>query len=135
MKKLIWLSLAIALIIATTGTALMSSNDKIVWSPGVLEVTVFQGTTTTSSAQVVGPALSDTSLFVTPEIAKFLTIDSSSFASVVANQTYEFPLVVEDPGLNQHRNLSLRHRSCKARQANCTGNLKSDNQRSRTHQR
>ena len=97
MKKLIWLSLAIALIIATTGTALMSSNDKIVWSPGVLEVTVFQGTTTTSSAQVVGPALSDTSLFVTPEIAKFLTIDSSSFASVVANQTYEFPLVVEIP--------------------------------------
>ncbi len=98
MKKLIWLALAIALTVAATNTAFMSANDKVVWTPGVLDVTVIQGTTNLSTVQMVGPALSNTSLFITPGIAQFLSIDSAGFTTLVANETYEFPVKVEVPG-------------------------------------
>src|SRR5688572_32377344 len=77
MKKFTWVVLAIVISIVTTSTALMSGNQKIVWTPGVLEVTVFPGTTTLTTAEIVGPALSDTSLFITPGLFKFLSIHST----------------------------------------------------------
>ena len=97
MKKFIWVVLAIIISIVTTSAALMSGNQKIVWTPGVLEVTVFPGTTTLTTAEIVGPALSDTSLFITPGLFKFLSIHSTGFASVVPNQTYSFPFRFDVP--------------------------------------
>jgi len=68
--------------------------DKIVWTPGILEVTVFPGTSSTSSVELAGPAPTNTSIFVTPEIGRFLSVNTTGF---VHGQKHAFPFKFEVP--------------------------------------
>jgi subtilisin family serine protease len=72
--------------------------DKATWIPSRIELTVFPGSTQALTIQLrTNVALQNASIFVAPEIAKFVFVETSGLNSVLANQDYEFPLTVNVP--------------------------------------
>jgi hypothetical protein len=70
----------------------------VTWAPSILEVSMFTGTVQTSTISFSSTEpIQKASLFVAPEIARFLTIDSSGFNSVLPNEQYQFPIKLQVP--------------------------------------
>lgn len=95
MRKYLGFYLVVVLVIP----GLVPAQGRVVtWSPAVLELTGFPGTTQSEGVRMVATrGLTGVQLFAVPEIARFLTIASSDLNSVIANQTYEFPVALAIP--------------------------------------
>jgi outer membrane protein assembly factor BamB len=78
--------------------AAVAKTAKVEWAQGRLEITARPGTT---QALVVGfqssKNLQNVSLFIVPEIAGFLSIETGGLNSISADQRYAFPAIVQVP--------------------------------------
>jgi len=93
---LLILILLISPLSTTVGTT--APVNKVIWLPSGLELTIFPGSTQILEIKLrTSQPISDASIFVVPEIGKFLSVQTMGLQSILANQEYTFQTTVTVP--------------------------------------